>query len=144
MIDRTTNPNATQYRYYGGKGVRICEQWLDFVVFRDWAHSHGYADHLTIERKDPSGNYEPANCEWITRQENARRGSRKLHRDTVLDIRRRHALHRTPTNVLAADHGIQRTAISRILRRKTYSTMPIPSVVVLRSAPDGRSGYIPR
>ncbi len=63
------------YRYYGAKGIRVCPEWEDFAVFREWAMSHGYRDDLTIERINPRGNYEPSNCEWITRSENTRRGN---------------------------------------------------------------------
>lgn len=73
MRCRCNNPNATAYRHYGGKGVRVCDEWNGFVGFRDWALSHGYRPSLSIERINPDGNYEPANCEWITCNENSRR-----------------------------------------------------------------------
>lgn len=59
--------------YYGGKGIRVCEEWQDFRQFRRWAKACGYEPHLTIERRDSMRNYEPSNCEWITREENSRR-----------------------------------------------------------------------
>jgi len=73
MLGRCYYPSAKCYPRYGGRGIRVCEEWTEFIVFANWALTHGYQDDLTIERIDPDGNYEPANCEFITRAENNRR-----------------------------------------------------------------------
>ncbi len=49
----------------------MCEEWLDFENFYEWARSSGYAEDLTIERVDNDGDYEPGNCKWITLAEQA-------------------------------------------------------------------------
>jgi len=54
-----------RYQAYGVSGVKVCAEWDDYTVFRDWAVANGYRENLTIERKDPFGNYEPGNCAWI-------------------------------------------------------------------------------
>lgn len=79
MKRRCYNPNNKFYAYYGGRGISVCDEWLnDFVSFRDWAVSTGYDETLTIDRIDSDGNYEPSNCRWISRkaQVNNRRSNR--------------------------------------------------------------------
>lgn len=73
MKDRCFNPQNDAYRWYGLKGVSVCQEWLDFDAFRSWALANGYADGLTVDRLNSGGNYEPNNCEWVTRAENTRR-----------------------------------------------------------------------
>lgn len=65
MLNRCRNPNVPAYKHYGQRGITVCEPWLDFVQFREWAIANGYADNLTIERIDVDGNYEAGNCCWI-------------------------------------------------------------------------------
>lgn len=70
MKDRCYKEKCNVYKYYGGKGVAICEGWRnDFKAFKEWALSHGYNDNLSIDRIDGGKNYEPSNCRWATRME---------------------------------------------------------------------------
>ena len=64
---RCRNPNYPEYEYYGGRGIDICDEWYnDFSLFAEWAMNNGYADNLTIDRKDNSKGYTPDNCQWTT------------------------------------------------------------------------------
>lgn len=70
MLTRCYNKNHKYYHRYGGRGITVCEEWLhSFQAFYDWAMSHGYADDLTLDRKDVNGNYCPENCKWSTQKE---------------------------------------------------------------------------
>ena len=75
MKSRCYNPNDQHYKWYGGKGITICDEWLGengVQLFVDWAFDNGYEENLSIDRIDSSGNYEPSNCRWVTVAENTR------------------------------------------------------------------------
>lgn len=60
-------------KYYGGRGIKVCSEWNNsFESFRDWALANGYKKGLEIDRIDNDGNYEPENCQFVTRKEQTR------------------------------------------------------------------------
>lgn len=69
MKNRCENPNRRDYKYYGARGIKICDEWHDFLTFYEWAINNGYSDTLTLDRKDVNGSYEPSNCKWATVKE---------------------------------------------------------------------------
>lgn len=80
MKQRCYNSNNSNYNRYGGRGIKVCSEWLhDFKTFYDWALKNGYDENLTIDRINFDGNYEPNNCRWITQHEQARNTSRNTH-----------------------------------------------------------------
>lgn len=78
MKDRCNNPKSTFYRYYGGQGISVCNEWQGengSSNFINWALEHGYSENLTIERIDGSKGYSPNNCKWIPQSEQSRNRS---------------------------------------------------------------------
>lgn len=70
---RCYNPNNNHYKYYGGKGIGMCDEWKgDFKLFYDWAISNGWKCGLSIERIDNKVSYKPSNCKWINMNEQSK------------------------------------------------------------------------
>lgn len=66
MKSRCYNHNNPAYNYYGGRGIKMCDEWLnDFMNFYNWAMSNGYNDTLSIDRINVNNGYSPNNCRWI-------------------------------------------------------------------------------
>ena len=83
MKGRCYNKKRETYKYYGGKGVAVCDEWLnDYDSFKEWSLKNGYSEELTIDRIDYNGNYEPENCRWVTKEAQAANTS-KNYRITI-------------------------------------------------------------
>lgn len=102
MKARCYNKNEVAYPNYGGRGIQMCDEWLDsqcgFERFVDWALGNGYSDDLTIERVDVNQSYCPSNCAWITKDEQARNKRRTIW----VDYKGRHV----QLSVLCAEKGM--------------------------------------
>ena len=73
MRERCRNIKSPNFKHYGCRGIKVCDEWNDYLPFRQWALANGYSDNLTIDRIENDGNYEPENCQWLTRSENTRK-----------------------------------------------------------------------
>lgn len=74
MLQRVYKPKRIEeIRAYQDKGITVCDEWLkDRETFYKWAQENGYDETLTLDRKNPNGNYEPSNCRWETKTVQAR------------------------------------------------------------------------
>ena len=78
MTQRCLNANHDSYKDYGGRGIGICEEWRDFINFRDWANTHGFHPELQLDRINNNLGYFPGNCRWVTEPVN-KRNTRQNH-----------------------------------------------------------------
>ena len=78
---RCNNPKFPSFKNYGGRGIKVCEDWeSDFMRFYEWAMSNGYDETLSIDRIDNNRGYFPSNCRWVTNyvQSRNKRTNKKL------------------------------------------------------------------
>ena len=103
-------------RNYRGKGITICQEWWDdAATFDRWALASGWAPGLTIDRIDGDGNYEPANCQFITHAENNRKSANaKLTHADVAAIRKRYCKGTNSSEVLALQYGVSPRTIQNV------------------------------
>jgi hypothetical protein len=77
---RCENKKHPCYKHYGERGIKLCSEWRDYSIFKQWALENGYQDNLSIDRINNDGNYEPSNCRWVSQkiQTNNTRSNRRI------------------------------------------------------------------
>ena len=118
MLDRCYNENTQSYKYYGARGITVCQEWKeDFISFYNWSIENGWKNELSIDRVNNNGNYEPSNCRWTTdKQQNRNKRNTKLNEKDVEYIRKK---LKTPTE-LAKIFKVSTTNIYNILNKKIW------------------------
>lgn len=69
MMSRCYREKDASYKSYGGRGIKVCDEWHNIENFEAWVKDNPYYDGATIDRINTNGNYEPSNCKWSTRIE---------------------------------------------------------------------------
>lgn len=65
MWNRCNLPSHKSFKWYGGRGITVCEEWKSYDNFHEWAMENGYSEDMTLDRVNSSGNYSPDNCRWV-------------------------------------------------------------------------------
>ena len=122
MKARCSNPNNHKYKDYGGRGIKVCDEWLhSFTKFYEWAMANGYdydapLGQCTLDRIDVDGNYCPENCRWAdakTQANNQRPRKQKVHGIEV-DYR---GVHYISLSQLAREYGFHSSKLERRIHR---------------------------
>lgn len=122
MKQRVLNTNLKQFKDWGGRGITICDEWLNFIPFRDWSLSNGYADNLVIDRKNSNGNYEPSNCRFITILESNRNKTNTITLEIANEIRELYNTGDYILKELAEKYGVSISTIDDIILNKRWKT----------------------
>ena len=143
MKQRCYNPNNSDYKSYGGKGISVCDEWKnDSCAFLKWGFSNGWAKGLVIDRIDSSGNYSPENCRFITMSEN----SKKVHlehpllnrgvnhkdatvtEEQVKEVKKSLLRGETQTSIINR-LGISRNIVWQIAHNRTWKSIKIEGAI---------------
>lgn len=106
MMSRCFNPKAGNYKYYGGAGISVCDEWKDADTFGNWAKISGWFKGATIDRIDNQKGYCPENCKWSTKKEQA------MNRRTT-----RYITHNSETHCITEWAAIMKIDRSILLNR---------------------------
>jgi len=119
MKSRCLKTSTISYKNYGGRGIKICDEWLDektgLKTFIEWAMRSGYQSNLSIDRINNDGNYEPSNCRWSTSSEQNNNTRSNVH-ITINGVTK-------TMGMWAKQYGINKGTFSGRLRKGFPSTM---------------------
>lgn len=130
MKKRCYNPNEACYKYYGARGIKICDKWLlnGSRTFCEWALANGYKDNLTIDRINNNGDYCPENCRWVTMKEQ----SNNTRRNKIITVDGQSHTLSEWADITGINYGTLKSRakrkISNFLSQELLSNHPIQKI----------------
>lgn len=123
MIKRCSNANHERYHRYGGRGIRVCNEWENSTnSFLQWAVDNGYQDNLSIDRIDNDKGYYPDNCRWVASDIQVQNSSKaKLNINEVKEIR---SIYPSLSySELANKFSVNKSTIANVVLHKTWKNI---------------------
>ena len=119
---RCYNNNYAQFRYYGGRGINICDEWFDTPKeFIKWAKNNGWQKGLSIDRINNDGNYEPSNCRFVTNYVNQKnKRSNRFTWKQIDKIRYQFDKYGAPYTHFADIYEVSPVTIRKIIMNKIW------------------------
>jgi hypothetical protein len=130
MKTRCYNMEDKSYKWYGAKGIKICDEWMRCPeLFEEWSLNNGYKDNLTIDRIEEDKDYCPENCRWVTNENNAKYKTTTSYIEidgevhTGRDWSEKLGLGTNRINTYIREHGLENTKefVRRYLKNPTLS-----------------------
>lgn len=124
MKQRCYDPNHSSYCDYGGRGIKVCDEWQTFQGFMSWALIPMWQPGTQIDRIDVNGDYTPSNCRWATVQENSQnRRSNVLNADIVRRMLALYDTGRFTQRAISELFGCSQATVSNVLNRRSWSNV---------------------
>lgn len=125
MKERCYVESQTSYKNYGGRGIKVCPEWQEFIPFMEWSYANGYDENAkrgecTLDRIDPNGDYSPDNCRWVSMsiQANNKRDNVYIEYNGIVDTLSNHARREGVSPVLAETRKIKGKSVDEIFSKK--------------------------
>ena len=125
MMTRCYKTNSPKYHRYGGRGIKVCEEWKTVKNFYNWAIQNGWEKGLTLDRINNDGDYKPENCQWISLSENS--GKNSLNKLTLVDVKniRKKIDSGEFYRTIAKEYGVNSATIWFIMKNITHKKAQI-------------------
>ena len=132
IMERCANPNHIAYKKYGGRGITVCQEWIDSPqAFVDWALANGFSPELQIDRIDNDKGYSPDNCRWVTARENMRNRSNSVVTPTIAgQAKFLYQIEEVTIKDIADYFGINKSTMANVLTPNTNKWTDIEPIAI--------------